>query len=111
MARAQRRLAGYRGKISSVIDSNKRAIGQLYTSGAIFSRQGTKACRDLLLAHQHLTRVGRLLEQLDVGGDVPAPRAAKTIEAIYLELDSLLDKTFELTRRTGTYLAKLKLEL
>lgn len=107
---AHRKLSTYQEKIATVLDSNKRAIGRLYTSGALFSRQGCKAGRDLLLAHQHLLKVVTLLERLADHGDVPAPREAQQVSAVYRELDQLLDRTSELTVRTGQYLARLKRE-
>lgn len=109
-AKAQRRLAGYREKIAFVIDSNRQAIGRLYTTGALFSRQGARAGRDLLLAHQHLLKVVSLLERLSDTGNVPAPRKPREIDAVYRELDLLLERTGELTARTGNYLARLRHE-
>jgi hypothetical protein len=104
---ASRKLSTYQDKISDVIDSNRRAIGQLYSTGALFSRTGCRAGRDLLLAHQHLLKVMTLLERLADRGDVPAPKNA---DAVYRELDSLLDRTSELTVRTGQYLSRLQRE-
>ena len=106
--RAQRRLDAYREQISSVLSSNRRAIAHLYTTGALFTRQGSRAGRDLLLAHQHLLKVASLLEQLSNTGDVPAPRRPRETNALYRELDLLLDRTSALTRRTGHYLARLR---
>jgi hypothetical protein len=106
--RAQRRFSTYQAKIASVLDSNRRAISGLYTTGALFSRQGARAGRDLLLAHQHLLKVLSLLDRLADTGDLPAPRKPREIIALYRELDALLDRTSELTQRTGTYLARLR---
>ena len=106
--RARRRLSTYQAKISNVLDSNRRAIGRLYTTGALFSRQGARAGRDLLLAHQHLLKVVSLLNRLADAGDVPAPRKPREVIALYRELDALLDRTSELTHRTGSYLARLR---
>jgi hypothetical protein len=105
--RAQRRLFAYQDKIATVLDSNRSAIGRLYTTGALFSRQGARAGRDLLLAHQHLLRVVALLNRLCDQGEVPAPRRENEVNAVYRELDLLLDRTTELTSRTGHYLARL----
>ena len=109
-ARAERRLLVYRRKIDGVLDSNRKAIGRLYTSGALFSRQGSRAGRDLLLAHQHLLKVVSLLNRLTDTGEVPAPRKPEEIEAIYRELDGLLERTGELTNRTGNFLTRLRRE-
>lgn len=106
--RAARRLAHYRFRIAQVLDSNRRAIGRLYTTGALFTRQGARVGRDLLLAHQHLLRVVSLLNRLSDSGDVPAPRRPEEVGAVFEELDLLLDRTTELTSRTGQFLARLR---
>ncbi len=106
--RAQRRLGGYQDKIAQVLDSNRRAIGRLHSTGALFSRQGARAGRDLLLAHQHLLRVVSLLNRLSDVGEVPAPRKPIEVDAVYQELDQLLGRTSELTSKTGHYLARLR---
>ena len=106
--RAHRRLSAYQDKIALVLDSNRCAIGRLYTTGALFSRQGARAGRDLLLAHQHLLKVVSLLNRLSSSGDVPAPRRPTEVNAVFRELDLLLDRTSELTSRTGHYLARLR---
>ena len=40
----------------------------------MFTKHGTRAGRDLLLAHEHLLRVVSLVNRLGNEGDVPAPR-------------------------------------
>lgn len=104
--RAKKRLDDYQTKIARVLDANRRAIGRLYGSGALFTRAGTRAGRDLLLAHQHLLRVVSLLDRLSDGGHIPAPRTQLQILAVYAELDQLLERTSELTARSGSYLAR-----
>lgn len=105
--RSRRRLHDYGAKVGRVLDANRRAIGRLYASGALFSRPGAKAGRDLLLAHQNLLKVVQLLHRLRDEGDVPAPRRPTEIAAVYEELDTLLDRTSALTSRTGNYLEAL----
>jgi hypothetical protein len=103
--RNQRRLIAYQTRISRALESNRRSIGRLYTTGLIFSAEGSRAGRDLLLAHQNLLKVMSLLNRLrstPLGND---PLGA--IEA-YRQLDSLLEKTGELTHRTGHYLSRLR---
>ncbi|MBI3185539.1 MAG: hypothetical protein HYZ28_25655 [Myxococcales bacterium] len=107
-ARALRRLATYREKMGQALDSNRRAIGRLCSIGALFTAEGTRVGRDLLLAHQHLLRVVALLERLSNRGDVPAPRRPTQVGALFSELDQLLDRTSELTTRTGEYWARLR---
>jgi hypothetical protein len=79
----------------------------LFTTGLLFTKNGTRAGRDLLLAHEHLLRVVSLVERLTNAGDVPAPRKASEVEAIFVELDTLLDRTNELTNHTGQLLEQL----
>lgn len=108
--RLDRRLLLYRLKIDHVLRSNRRAIGRLYTTGALFTKVGTRAGRDLLTAHEHLLRVVGLIERLSHQGDVPPPRKPAEVDAVFLELDTLLQRTAELTEQTGELLGELKKE-
>jgi hypothetical protein len=105
-ARSRRQLARYHERIGAVIASNRQAIGELFETGELFTREGTRAGRDLLLAHQHLLRVAALINQLSNTGEIPAPRSEGEVGAIYRELDSLMDRTQELTQRTRAFLQK-----
>lgn len=107
-ARLAQRLKGYRERLAKVLAGNKKAIGRLYTTGLLFSRDGSRAGRDLLLAHQHLLRVVTLLDRLSHSGDIPAPRKPSEVDAIFVELDLLLERTGELTERTGQIFEQLK---
>jgi hypothetical protein len=106
-ARHARRLATYREKLERVVKANKRAIGKLYVTGALFTRLGTSAGRDLLLAHEHLLRVVGLLDRLGDQGDVPAPRRSEEVDDIFRELDTLLDRTSTLTEQTAQLMGEL----
>ncbi len=106
--RGRLRLAGYQSQIGQVLEANRRALTRLFHTGTIFSKEGAKAGRDLLLVQQHLLRVVALLEQLSDQGPLPAPRRREHVEAVYAELDGLLERTSELTDRTGQYLARWK---
>jgi len=108
--RARVRVEAWRQKVERVMESNRRTIGKLYATGALFSRQGSRVGRDLLLAHQHLLKVNVLLDRLSDDGDVPAPRKPAEREALYRELDALLDKTQAITHRSGDFLARLRRE-
>jgi hypothetical protein len=109
-ARLTRKLANYRDRLERVIRSNKRAVGKLYTSGSLFTKAGARAGRDLLTAHEHLLRVVTLLDRFGHLGDVPAPRSSKEIESVFAELDTLLDRTGELTAQTSLLMGDLKPE-
>ena len=85
--RNDRRQRQYRERLRRVLDGNQQAISRLFHSGLLFSRQGTRAGRDLLLARQHLVRVGDLINRLTPQDDAP------TTAALYGELDDLLEKS------------------
>jgi len=107
-ARLARRLTTYRERLGKVLGANKRAIGKLYTTGLLFTKEGSRAGRDLLLAHQHLLRVVTLLNRLSHEGDIPAPRKQSEVDSIFAELDVLLQRTSDLTERTAQVFEQLK---
>jgi hypothetical protein len=105
--RLSRRVAAYRARLDRVLKANKRAVTRLFGTGLLFTRPGTRAGRDLLLAHEHLLRVLGLIDRLADEGDVPAPRKAAEIDAIFIELDTLLERTSVLTEETAKMLEDL----
>lgn len=106
-ARLSRRIGTYRARLDRVLKANKRAITRLYATGLLWTRHGTRAGRDLLTAHEHLLRVVSLLNQLEDEGDVPAPRKTSEVDAIFHELEQLLDRTSELTEQTASLLDEM----
>lgn len=108
MVREHQRALGLRRRLSPVLDENRKAIVRLYSTGAIFTREGASAGRELLLAQQNLLKARSLLERLTSQGDVPAPRSQEQLEAVYMELEQLIDKSTKLTERTGQFLARLR---
>jgi hypothetical protein len=109
-ARHARRLSSYRERLNRVLRANRRAIGKLCATGSLFTAVGVRAGRDLLAAHEQLLRVMGLLDRLDHVGDVPAPRSATEVEAIFTELDTLLARTAVLAAQTRYLFAELKPE-
>lgn len=103
-----RRVTDYKKRLNEVLEANEHAVGRLFLSRSLFTREGVKAGRQLLLAHEHLLKVSRLLERLAHRGDVPAPRTPLRVEEVFAELDLLLKKTAELRRRTVAVLASLE---
>jgi hypothetical protein len=91
--------------LRAVLENNRRALGRLFQSGLIFSRQGSRLGRDLLLAHQHLLKVSDLLSRL---GDVATGSGGSACEAeeLYAQVQSLLSRTTELTARSDVLLAR-----
>ena len=108
--RQARRLQTYRLRLDRVLKGNRRALERLFASGTLFTRQGARAGRDLLLAHEHLLKVLTLLDRLEHQGDVPAPRAAEAVDRVFEELDTLLRRTTELGAHTASLLGELSRE-
>ncbi len=103
-ARGDRRLREAQARLRGMVDGNRRALARLFQTGLIFTRQGTRLGRDLLLAHQHLVRLADLLSRLE-GPAGRAPRDADA-EAVYGQLQLLLSRTAELSARSEGLLAR-----
>jgi hypothetical protein len=101
-ARDARRLRDFRARCQTVDDVNRKALAQLFQSGLIYTRQGARLGRDLLLAHQHLLRVSDLLARLGEAPDAAGGCGA----ALYDEAQALLARTSELAVRCGDVLAR-----
>jgi hypothetical protein len=106
--RLNRRVAAYQTRLAGVLKANRKALGRLFSTGALFTKHGTRSGRDLLIAHEHLLRVSALLARLQNEGDVPAPTAMHHVEAVFAELDALLTQTAALATETGALLEELK---
>lgn len=105
MVRARARLLAYQEAVGAALAANRRTLGRLHASGTLFSREGARAGRDLLLAHQHLLRVVALLQRLAAGAG--SRGASRRTARAYRELDRLLQRTSALTERTGVSLARI----
>jgi hypothetical protein len=102
-AREARRLREFQARARGVDDLNRKALARLYQTGLVYTRQGARLGRDLLLAHQHLLRVGDLLIRI---GELVGPTATADAEAFYAEARDLLARTTKLTSRTGLVFAR-----
>lgn len=100
--RDERRLGEYQCRTRQVLEANKRALARLFQSGVIYSRVGSRLARDLLLAHQHLLKVGDLLARL---GEMDSPERFDA-DAIYGEVGALLSRTTALSARSDGILAR-----
>jgi hypothetical protein len=103
-ARGDRRLRDARERLGAMADGNRRALTRLFQSGLIFTRQGARLGRELLLAHQHLVRVADLLARL--GDPSGRPRRDAEAEALFGQLQLLLSRTAELSARSEGLLAR-----
>ena len=102
-AREARRLREFQARTQAVDELNRKALARLYQTGLVYTRQGARLGRDLLLAHQHLLRVGDLLIRI---GEVAGPTALSDAEGFYAEARDLLARTTKLTSRTGLVFAR-----
>jgi hypothetical protein len=103
-ARGDRRLRDARERLRSMSDGNRRALSRLFQTGLIFTRTGARLGRELLLAHQHLTRVADLVARL--GDPAGRPRRDAEAEALYGQVQLLLARTAELSARSEGLLAR-----
>jgi hypothetical protein len=102
-ARDARRLREIQARCRAVDEVNRKSLGRLFQSGLVFTRQGARLGRDLLLAHQHLLRVSDLLARI---AELPEDAAEGDASALYEEAQALLARTTELTARSGLVLAR-----
>ncbi len=103
-ARGDRRLRDARERLASMMDRNRRALTRLFQSGLIFTRQGARLGRELLLAHQHLVRVADLVARL--GDPAGRPRRDAEAEALFGQVQLLLSRTTELSARSDGLLTR-----
>src|SRR5574340_1023134 len=93
-ARETRRLRELQARCRGVDELNRKALSRLFQTGLLYTRQGARLGRDLLLAHQHLLRVSDLLVRV---GELSGPGAAADAEPLYDEARDLLARTTKLT--------------
>jgi phosphate uptake regulator len=102
-ARDARQLREFQARCRTVDDLNRKALARLFQSGLLYTRQGARLGRDLLLAHQHLLRVADLLVRI---GELDGPTAGHDAGPYYDEARDLLARTTKLTSRTGLVFAR-----
>ena len=106
-ARDDRRLRDHQRRLGAVIETNRRSLARMFRSGLIFTRAGARLGRDLLLAHQHLLKVGDLLARLeDLAAQGALGRRDVEAEALYAQVQALLTRTAELSARSDVLLAR-----
>ena len=102
-ARDARRLRDLVARCRAVDDVNRKSLARLFQTGLVYTRQGARLGRDLLLAHQHLLRASDLLARI---AELPAAAADGDAAALYDEAQALLARIAALTARTGVVLAR-----
>jgi hypothetical protein len=102
-ARDAKKLRELVARCQAVDDVNRKSLARLFQTGLVYTRQGARLGRDLLLAHQHLLRASDLLARI---AELPAGAAEGEAAAFYDEAQGLLSRTTELTSRTAVVLAR-----
>lgn len=97
--RGKHRLRRYRDRVTAVLDQNRASMQRLFETGLVFTRHGSRVGRDLLLAHQHLLRVSDVIGRAHAGDERHALRTPGDADALFTEIESLLDRTSALARR------------
>jgi hypothetical protein len=100
--RDARRLRDLMARCRAVDEVNRKSLARLFQTGLVYTRQGARLGRDLLLAHQHLLRVSDLLARI---AELAAPADGEA-SALYDEAQALLARTAELTARSSVVLAR-----
>lgn len=93
------------GRVRKAIEDNRAALTRLFQTGLIFTQQGARAARTLLLAHQALLKVVDLFARL--GEDIEHLDLALRDrgEEVFAHLDAQLHRAAQLTARTGEFLS------
>jgi hypothetical protein len=103
--RAQKKRELAERRVRSAMNDNRAALARLFSTGLIFTHKGTRAGRDLLLAHQALLKIvdvfARLIEPSSRDDHSLQVRA----EEVFASLDAQLARTAQLTQRTGEFLS------
>jgi hypothetical protein len=102
-ARDARRLRDLVARCEKVDELNRKSLARLFQTGLLYTRQGARLGRDLLLAQQHLLRASDLLSRI---AELPASPEDAEASVLYEEAQALLARIAELTARSGVVLAR-----
>jgi hypothetical protein len=102
-ARDARRLRDLVARSRAVDELNRKSLARLFQSGLVYTRQGARLGRDLLLAQQHLLRASELLSRI---GELPGPSPDAEASVLYDEAQALLARIAALTARSSVVLAR-----
>lgn len=101
-ARDARRLRDLSERCRTVDEAGRRALSRLFHCGNIFTRQGARLGRDLLLSHQHLLRAAVLIGR---AGECDAS-APDESDALYREAAPLVDRATQIISRCEAVCAR-----
>ncbi|MGB8931035.1 MAG: hypothetical protein WCC48_07290, partial [Anaeromyxobacteraceae bacterium] len=89
-------------RCSAADDSARRLLARLFQGGAIFTRQGSRLGRELLLAHQQLLRAESLVWR---AGDCD-DSAPDESDALHQEAAALVDRSAQIIARCDASCAR-----
>ena len=99
--RAQRRREQAEERVRDAMDENRAALARLFASGLIFTQKGSRAGRDLLLAHQALLRTADLFARLVEPSARDDAALKHRAEEVFAHLDAQLARTGEFLSGRG----------
>jgi len=94
-ARDARRLRDLGDRCRTIDESARRAVSRLFQCGSIFTRQGSRLGRDLLLSHQCLLKAAALIARA-TDCDDSSPEEADTL---YQEAAALVERSNQIVAR------------
>ena len=93
-ARDAKRVRELVERCRAVDELNRKSLARLFQTGLVYTRQGARLGRDLLLAQQHLLRASDLLARI---AELPADPADRDATALYDEAHGPRPRPRELT--------------
>jgi hypothetical protein len=90
-----------------MLAENKRALGKLFSTGTLYTRQGARAGRDLLAAHLDMLKMADVLLQLSELGSESGDLSGREARALFDELEALGRRSRALASRTDGLLESL----
>lgn len=103
--RAQKKRELAERRVRTAMTENRHALTRLFASGLIFTQKGSRAGRDLLLAHQALLKVVDVFTRLTDAAASDDHALKSRAEEVFGTLDAQLARTAQLTQRTGEFLS------
>src|ERR1700682_1817910 len=92
-------------RVREAMAETRAALTRLFSTGLISTQKGARAGRDLLLAHQALLKVVDVFARLVEPSGRDDTALKHRAEEVFTHLDAQLNRTAQLTARTGEFLA------
>jgi hypothetical protein len=103
--RAQKKREQAERRVRGAVNDNRAALTRLFASGLIFTQKGSRAGRDLLLAHQSLLKVVDVFARLGEQSARDDQALKQRAEEVFRHLDAQLTRAAHLSQRTGEFLS------